>query len=99
MAYPIYRNPPQSSGCPSTHPVALPAITEHFDFPVTNAGDAAYWRLSSDMYSLSTRGGYSAHADWMNGWDKATIATIVTQCLRGAKDCGVGGIGNGMELY
>jgi hypothetical protein len=51
------------------------------------------------MYSLSTRGGYSAHADWMNGWDKATISTIVTQCLRGAKDCGVGGIGNGMELY
>jgi hypothetical protein len=99
MAYPIYRNPPQSSGCPSTHPIALPAITEHFDFPVTRAGDAAYWRLSSDMYSLSMRGGYSAHADWMNGWDKATINTIVSQCLRGAKDCGVGGIGNGMELY
>jgi hypothetical protein len=51
------------------------------------------------MYSSSTVGGFSAHADWMNGWDPTTMNTIVTQCLNKAVDCGVGSIGNGTELY
>jgi hypothetical protein len=99
MTYPIYRNPPQRSTCPSTHPVTLPEITEHFDYPVTSSSAPAYWRLSSDLYSTSLRGGLSAHADWMGGWDTATMNTIVTQCLNKALDCGVGLIGNGKELY
>ena len=99
MAYPNYRNPPQVSTCPSTHPITLPAISEHFDFPITAASTPAYWRLTSDMYSTSIRGGYSLHADWMNGWDQNTIQTIVTQCLNKAKDCQVGMLGNGQALY
>jgi hypothetical protein len=99
MAYPIYRNPPELSTCPSTHPVTLPAITEHFDYLITETSAPAYWRLSSDLYSTSLRGGFSAHADWMNGWDPATMKTIVTQCLNKALDCGVGSIGNGTDLY
>jgi hypothetical protein len=99
MAYPVYRNPPQRSTCPSTHPVTLPEITEHFDYPVTAGAAPAFWRLSSDMYGPGLKGGLSAHADWMNGWDAATMNTIVTRCLNPALDCGVGSIGNGKELY
>lgn len=99
MAYPTYRNPPQVSTCPPTHPVTLPAITEHFDYPVTTAANPAAWRLSSDMYSTATPGGFSAHADWMNGWDPAIMRTIVTQCLNTAMDCGVGSIGDGRTLH
>jgi hypothetical protein len=99
MAYPIYRNSPQRSTCPPSHPVTLPEITEHFDYPVMDASAPAHWRLSSDMYSTSIKGGFSAHADWINGWDKATMETIVTQCLNKAVDCGVGSIGNKTELY
>jgi hypothetical protein len=79
--------------------VTLTEITEHFDYPVTVLSAPAYWRLSSDLYSGSIRGGLSAHADWMGGWDAATMNTIVTQCLNKALDCGVGLIGNGKELY
>jgi hypothetical protein len=99
MAYPIYRNPPEFSTCPSTHPITLPAITEHFDYLITKSSAPAYWRLSSDLYSASIKGGFSAHADWMNGWDPTTMATIVTQCLNKAVDCGVGSIGNGSDLF
>ena len=99
MAYPVYRNPPEVSTCPATHPVMLPEITEHFDYPVVAASEPAGWRLASDMYAASTRGGLSAHADWMNGWDPATMRTIVTQCLNRSLDCGVGLIGNGQTLY
>ena len=99
MAYPVYRNPPQRSACPPSHPVTIPEITEHFDFPVTAGSSPASWRLTSDMYGPSTPGGLSAHADWMNGWDPATIETIVTQCLNKALDCGVGAIGDGRALF
>jgi hypothetical protein len=99
MAYPIYRNPPEFSTCPSTHPITLPAITEHFDYLITKTSAPAYWRLSSDLYSPSLKGGFSAHADWMNGWDPTTMTTIVTQCLNKAVDCGVGSIGNGSDLF
>ena len=99
MAYPIYRNAPEVSTCPPTHPVTLPAITEHFDFPVTDTSNPARWRLTSDMYSSSLRGGLSAHADWMGGWDEITFKTIVTQCLNRGLDCGVGSLGNGTTLY
>jgi hypothetical protein len=61
--------------------------------------DAAFWRLTSDMYASSIRAGYSGHADWMNGWDTATMKSLVTHCLNAAKDCGVGLIGNGQALY
>jgi len=99
MDYPKNRSGAQRSSCPPSHPVMLPQITEIVDYPVTDAAAPAYWRLSSDMYGTSARGGLSAHADWMNGWDQATMNTIVTQCLNRALDCGVGSIGNGTALY
>lgn len=98
MAFPDYRNPPQKSSCPATHPIPLPAITEKFDYPVTGKNPAT-WRLTSDMYAASLPGGYSAHADWMNGWIPSVMQTIVTQCIHKAVDCGVGSIGNATALY
>ena len=99
MAYPLYRNQPASSGCPADHPIALPEVTEHFDYPVTAQSTSTRWRLSSDMYGPTQPGGFSAHADWMNGWDPATMKTIVTQCLNRGVDCAVGLLGNGQALY
>lgn len=98
MSYPIYRSS-QKSGCPASHPVAIPEITELFDWKVTAAGASAFWRLASDMYTAASAGGLSAHADWMNGWNPATMQTFVTQCLNRGLDCGVGGLGNGTTLF
>jgi len=98
MSYPNYSSAKRSA-CPSTHPIALPEMTEHFDFPVLAGANTANWRLSSDMYTTSKRGGLSAHADWMNGWDEPTMTDLVKHCLNRAVDCGVGGIGGNKTLY
>ena len=99
MAYPDYRNPPQRSTCPASHPVMLPIITEIFHWPVPAGAETSYWRLTSDMYALAKRGGFSAHADWMNGWNPEFFRTILTNCLQPGRDCLVGLLGDGRELY
>ena len=99
MAYPLYNNPPVRSVCPTTHPVMLPIISEIFHWKVTSGMDTNYWRLASDTYSTSIRGGYSAHADWMNGWAPEYFRAIVQNCLNPGRDCYVGLLGDGRELF
>jgi hypothetical protein len=98
MAYATYRNQPQVSSCPSTHPVQLPRISEIFSYRVTANSRPMNWRLSSDTYASSTRGGLSAHADWMDGWSRDAMTTFVRMCLNAQKDCGVGTLGDGRDL-
>jgi hypothetical protein len=103
MAHPTrYHSSPGDvfgSRCPSTHPVLLPVITEHFDYRVEATGQTAFWRLASDMYGPGLPGGLSAHADWMMGWDPATLRTLTRQCLNRGRDCQVGALGDGTQLH
>ena len=64
-------DPERQYRCPRSHPVVLPLITFNFDFDVVDTAATANWRLASDTYDRSAPGGYSMHADWMNGWDPA----------------------------
>ena len=73
-------------------------MTEHFDFPVEKGANPRTWHLSSDM-DVTKPGGLSAHADWMMGWDPATMRSLAENCLQKALDCGVGGIGANRALY
>lgn len=98
MSFPDYRNPPERSTCPAAFPVVVPAITEKFEYPLAGKNPAT-WRLSSDMYDSSLPGGFSAHADWMNGWKPEIMQLIVTSCINKGVDCGVASLGNGTELY
>ena len=98
MSYATYRNQPQVSSCPPSHPVQLPRISEIFRFPVTANSRPLNWRLTSDSYSTSTRGGLSAHADWMDGWSRDGMTALVRNCLNAMKDCGVGTLGDGRDL-
>ena len=82
-------------GCPSSHPVPLAQITQNYRYRVPASGMAS-WRLSSDMYSGPA--GYSAHADWMNGWDRAVFQRVVDNCYRRGLDCGMNLLGDGWEL-
>jgi len=86
--------------CPTTHPVPVPQVTEIFDFEVTDAVNGTNkWRLASDNYPTTTRGGLSLHADWMNGWDEAIMTRIVKNCLNKSIDCGMNYLGDGQALY
>lgn len=99
MAYPSRAVPPVAGtgNCPATHPVVLPEISYNFAVRVTEQrGSPLTWRFSSD------REGYPAgthlHADWMNGWDETIMETIVRECLRPARECMVGLLGDGTRL-
>ncbi len=83
--------------CPTSHPIAIPNISVHFNFKVT--ADTGKWRLSSDHYSSLLPGGYSGHADWVNGWNPVFIATIVKNCLNKGVDCHASLLGDGRRIY
>jgi hypothetical protein len=68
--------------CPASHPVRIPNISYHIEYKIEKANDPQYWRLSSDMYSSAQPGGYSMHADWINGWDKPTLDRWIQECIR-----------------
>jgi hypothetical protein len=89
------------SGCPATHPVALPHISYewYYDLAKVDIKRMAKWRLSSDNYPASSPGGYSAHGDYWMAWDAATMKQIVVGCLNASMDCHAGPLNNGQELY
>lgn len=90
---------PTTSGCPSSHPHAIPEITLNVQFPVREADETRHWRLSSDNYALSIPGGYSVHADWWNGWNESIMKNVVANCLRLGLDCPMGNLNDGRALY
>ncbi len=86
-----------SGGCPLSHPVAIPAVTFNVRYRVPASGTST-WRLSSDAYSASQPGGYSAHADWWNGWNENVIRTVTQNCLQRALECHMDLLGDGRAL-
>ena len=94
MAYPT-----AGRGCPASHPVPVPEITFNIVYPVTEANSPQRWRLSSDNYSTSQPGGYSAHGDWFNGWRPDIMDTFVRNCDRTARDCHSHLLGDGRAIY
>lgn len=68
-------------------------------YRVARGDDTSAWRLSSDACSTSRPGGYSAHADWFNGWDLAVNRTWVERCLNANRDCHGFLLGDGTTLY
>jgi Domain of unknown function (DUF1996) len=84
--------------CPPSHPVPLPSLSVGVDFPVGSSGTVG-WRLSSDMYdTTNSRGGYSLHADFYNGWNEQIKALWVTKCLNERRHCADGELGDGRAL-
>jgi hypothetical protein len=93
MSYPV------NGACPSTHPIAIPEITFNIYYDVPAGKRSALWRLSSDMYSMAQPGGYSAHADWFEGWDPAIVAAFVKNCDQASRDCHSHLLGDGRMIY
>jgi hypothetical protein len=87
------------TGCPSTHPVPIPAISFNVHYKVDANNRPENWRLASDTYALSTPAGRSAHGDWINGWDQTVLTGMVTHCLKAGKDCHADLLGDGTTLY
>jgi Domain of unknown function (DUF1996) len=68
------------AGCPSTHPVEVPQITQIYRYP----------SLGGDGFSLASGGQYSAHADFVNAWKPNVLRKLVDGCLNDLVHCGRG---------
>lgn len=86
-----------ANSCPASHPIAIPSIAINADFYGLDPN--ATYRLASDNYPTAYPGGYSLHADWMNGWDETTMNRMVKNCLNNPKNCGGPNLGDGYTLY
>lgn len=67
--------------CPAGYPVEIPQISLIYRYPVQGAHDVA----------LASGGVYSAHADFFNAWDQATLQGLVDRCLNRLRRCAQGG--------
>jgi hypothetical protein len=90
---------PSRGACPSTHPVAIPEIAFNIYYKVPAGSNSANWRLSSDMYDPKIPGGFSAHGDWFEGWDRQVAETFVTRCLNPSSDCHSHLLGDGRMIF
>ena len=68
------------SGCPTTHPVEVPQITQIYRYP-SRGGEG---------FSLASGGQYSAHADFFNAWKPGALKKLVEGCLNELVHCGRG---------
>ncbi len=106
MAYPTNNGGPNSTVCPSSHPVPVARVSYHYAFgvrpenyePVSRSSRG--WRLASDMYTVnaSQAGGVSLHGDWFNGWHPEVMKMLVENCIHGGLDCHDGNLANGTRL-
>jgi hypothetical protein len=70
----------QRDGCPSSHPVQLPAVKVNIRFDVANCRAAGCY-LASDMGAPCSVPGCSLHADFWNTWDQAALERLVSSKL------------------
>ena len=89
----------------ATHTIHIPDITYNIRFDVQPGDDLNYWRLSSDMYPSTSKGGFSLHGDWMNGWNNDPVTGInfseifTNNCLKPGMNCGNSLTGDGRQFY
>jgi hypothetical protein len=67
--------------CPATHPVAVPAISLIYRYPI----------LGGPGITLSSGGQFSAHADFFNAWNQGLLERLTNRCLNGLRHCAQGG--------
>jgi hypothetical protein len=66
--------------CPASHPVPVPQLQFSVEYPVSGP---------TDGLELASGGLLTGHADFMNGWDEAKLASEVDLCLHRRVVCGV----------
>jgi len=92
-----YSIPSRRHACPASHPIPIPSVSYHFEYPLYPGDDSSRWYLSSDVSHGSSRpdrpGGSSWHADWMNGWEPKLLQEWMNGCIRPNLHCANGDMG------
>ncbi len=91
---------PSSGSCPITHPVAIPEVTVNVHYTITATDKLDKWRLSSDNYAFNgSNAGYSAHSDYVEGWNRELLEGIIKNCINGKKDAHAHLLCDGRTFY
>ena len=70
---------PSSGVCPAGFTRPIVRLIERFEYPVGT---------DSSGITLSSGATYTAHGDFWNTWDQATLARLTANCLNGSVICG-----------
>lgn len=71
------------ASCPSTHPIAVPAIELIYRFRTLGSPS-----LGASTFSLASGGQFSAHGDFLNSWRPQALERLVDGCLNALVHCG-----------
>jgi len=74
---------PEDGRCPASHPVVIPQIVFHVNYPTSSAANVTLSMSPTMQGSIDT-----AHVDFINGWDQALLARNTSVCIAAHLRCG-----------
>jgi Domain of unknown function (DUF1996) len=74
---------PTGGRCPASHPVAIPQIVFHVNYPTSSAAGLTLSMSPTMQGSVNT-----AHVDFINGWSQALMARDTSACIANRLRCG-----------
>jgi Domain of unknown function (DUF1996) len=74
---------PTDGRCPASHPVAIPEIVFHANYPTSSAANLTLSMSPTMQGSTDT-----AHVDFINGWSQALLSRNTSACIAGHLRCG-----------
>jgi hypothetical protein len=69
--------------CPASHPVQIPQIVFHVNYPTSSAADLTLSVGPASQGLITTE-----HADFMNGWNEPVLTANVNACIVTGTRCG-----------
>jgi hypothetical protein len=76
----VYRT---TAGCPTSHPIQIPQIVFHVNYPTSSAAELALSITPTKQGSTNTE-----HVDFINGWTQTVLTGDVTACVATSTRCG-----------
>lgn len=71
------------AACPSSHPVQIPQIVFHVNYPTASAAGLTLSMSPDSQGPITTE-----HADFMNGWNEPVLTSDVNACVVTGTRCG-----------
>lgn len=71
------------TSCPSSHPVQIPQIVFHTNYPTSSAAGLTLSVTPTTQGPITTE-----HADFMNGWNEPVLTSDVNACVVTGTRCG-----------
>jgi hypothetical protein len=76
----VYRG---ADGCPTSHPIQIPQIVFHVNYPTSSASDLTVSMTPTMQGSTDTE-----HVDFISGWNQSTLDRDVAACVATSTRCG-----------